>query len=65
MKAKFTELENTVTALTTLKDEMAKQKDHQEREKQLAHESIDHRNEMLKAKNRKTSKSMPIIRCSP
>jgi len=34
MKAKFTELEDTVTALTALKDEMAKQKDRQERERQ-------------------------------
>ena len=34
MKAKFDELENTVTALKTLKDEMAKQKDRQERERQ-------------------------------
>jgi len=49
MKAKFAELENTVTELTTLKDEMAKQKDHQEREKQLVHESILHHKEMIKA----------------
>ena len=34
MKAKFDELENTITALTTLKDEMAQQKDRQERERQ-------------------------------
>ena len=34
MKAKFTELENTIIALKTLKDEMAKQKDRQERERQ-------------------------------
>ena len=49
MKAKFTELENTVTALTTLKDAMAKQKDRREREKQLARESVRQRNEMLRA----------------
>ena len=50
MKAKFTELENTVNALTTLKDEMAKQKDHQDREKQLFRETLRQRQEMLRAK---------------
>jgi len=52
MKAKFAELENTVTALTTLKDEMAKEKDRQDRDKQLARESIQRRNELLRAQKR-------------
>jgi len=52
MKEKFAELENTVTALTTLKDEMAKQKDRTEREKQLTDENIRQRNEELAAQKR-------------
>jgi TolA-binding protein len=45
MKAKFTELENTITALTTIKNEMSSQKDRQKREKQLARESFRQREE--------------------
>ena len=52
MKAKFTELENTVTALTTLKDEMSKAKDRRLREKQLARESARQRADMLKSQER-------------
>ena len=48
MKVKFSELENTVNVLTTLKDEMNKAKDHQEREKQLVQESIAHRDQVIK-----------------
>ena len=47
MKAKFAELENTVTALMAVKQQMSQQKDHQEREKDLARESVHQRNEML------------------
>ena len=43
MKAKFTELENTVSALTTLKESMSKQKDIQ---KQLSNEASRHRDDM-------------------
>jgi TolA-binding protein len=52
MKAKFTELENTVTALTTLKDAMAKQKDRRERGKQLARESANQRANMLRSQRK-------------
>ncbi len=43
MKAKFTELENTVSALTTIKNDMSSQKDRLKREKQLAQVSYRHR----------------------
>jgi len=49
MKAKFEELQNTVTALTTLKDEMAKEKDHLAREKELADETMHEHQLALKA----------------
>jgi tetratricopeptide (TPR) repeat protein len=52
MKLKFAELENTVTALTTLKDEMAKEKDHQQRAKQLARESAHQRADMLSSQKK-------------
>jgi len=49
MKLRFVELQNTVTALTLLKDEMAKEKDHLAREKELADETMHEHNQALKA----------------
>jgi len=46
MKVKFTELENTVTALKVLKDQISKEKDHQGQTKQILRESMDHRHEI-------------------
>ena len=49
MKAKFAQLEGTVTALIKLKNEMAKFKDQQQREKELSRESLRERNAVQRA----------------
>jgi TolA-binding protein len=45
MKAKFTELENVISALTTIKDDMSSLKDRQQREKQIARENFSQHQE--------------------
>jgi TolA-binding protein len=52
MKAKFTELENTVTAVVTLKNAMIQQKSHRDNEKEMARESLRKRKEMISAEKR-------------
>jgi len=65
MKAKFTELENTVTALTTLKDEMANEKDRHARDQQLALESADQRAKMHSAQEREDREIHAYYRAEP
>jgi len=65
MKVKFNELENTVTALTTLKDEMAKVKDRKLREKQLARETIRQHNKMILAQKREDQQIHAYYRAQP
>ena len=65
MKAKFTELENTVAALTTLKDAMAKKKDLQGREKELARESTRQRADMLRSEKREDRQIRAYYKVQP
>ncbi len=65
MKAKFTELENTVTALVTLKAEMAKEKDRQERNKQLARESMRDQNLMVREEKSEDKEIHAYYRVQP
>ena len=51
MQAKFKELENTITALKTLKYQMMTQKERQKHDQQLARESLRTREEIYKAGN--------------
>jgi TolA-binding protein len=56
VKAKFTELENTITALTTVKDQIAQKKNRQRREKQSDRQTMKRYNEMLKIQTQKSEK---------